>query len=212
MGHAVRIDDHQQLSPYATVLHQATTTRRFRTRHRFMKRGADRILPDFRNQQVSGSSPLAGSNTINNLQGFGEEEIAAVSALCGQIPSTGPQEPAPRGNHRDRPRATPPLSRLGGRCLPFDRVWPSPIFGRAPDVRRPPPCSPGTSRHCRSGGIPRLRGQHQRRAGGSVGTGQPTSRQHPASSLRSRQTAFAYGKQSGTTRQVVRQAAEPARR
>ena len=51
-----------------------------------------------RNQQVSGSSPLAGSIIINNLQGFGEEEIAAVSALCGQIPSTGPQEPASRGN------------------------------------------------------------------------------------------------------------------
>ena len=33
--------------------------------------------------------------------------------------------------HRERPRPTPPLSRLGGRSLPFDRVWPSPISSSA---------------------------------------------------------------------------------
>ena len=32
--------------------------------------------------------------------------------------------------HRERPRPTPLLS-LGGRCLPFDRVWPSPISSSA---------------------------------------------------------------------------------
>ena len=31
-----------------------------------------RPMLEFRNQQVSGSSPLAGSNRINNLQGFSE--------------------------------------------------------------------------------------------------------------------------------------------
>ena len=50
------------------------------------------------NQQVSGSSPLAGSNKINNLQSLAGSAIAAVSALCRQIPRIGPQEPAPRGN------------------------------------------------------------------------------------------------------------------
>ena len=32
---------------------------------------------------------------------------------------------------RERPRPTPPLSRPGGRCLLFDRVWPSPVFSSA---------------------------------------------------------------------------------
>ena len=51
-----------------------------------------------RNQQVSGSSPLAGSNRINNLQSLAGWAIVAVSALCRQITCTGPQEPALRGN------------------------------------------------------------------------------------------------------------------
>ena len=51
-----------------------------------------------RNQQVSGSSPLAGSNRINNLQSLAGSAIVAVSALCRQMPRTGPQEPAPRSN------------------------------------------------------------------------------------------------------------------
>ena len=129
-----------------------------------------------RNQQVSGSSPLAGSNRINNLQGFGwTGNFGCVGTMWANAPHITARAGVAR-QHRERPRATPPLSRLGGRCPPFDRVWPSPLFGRAPDVRRPPPpYSPGTSRHCRSGGIPRLRGQHQRRDGGSVGTGQRAS-------------------------------------
>ena len=91
--------------------------------------------------------------------------------------------------HRERPRPTPPLSRRGRRCLPFDRVWPSSVFSSAALRTYPSAAgrlSPGTSRQCRSGGIPRLRGQHQRPDGGSVATGQPAARQRPASSLPSR--------------------------
>ena len=83
-----------------------------------------------RNQQVSGSSPLAGSNRINNLQGF------SGTGDCGRVGTmwaNGPLRPARASTarqHRERPRPAPPLS-LGGRCLPFDRVWPSPISSSA---------------------------------------------------------------------------------
>ena len=42
-----------------------------------------------RNQQVSGSSPLAGSNRINNLQGSRFERRGRVSPWCHQPPGGG---------------------------------------------------------------------------------------------------------------------------
>ena len=51
--------------------------------------------------------------------------------------------------HRERPRATPPLSRRGRRCLPFDRVRPSPVSSSGA-LRTYPSAAgrfgPGTSR------------------------------------------------------------------
>ena len=102
-----------------------------------------------RNQQVSGSSPLAGSNRINNLKGLARSAIAAVSALCRHPPPHRPARTSVARQHRERPRPTPPLSRRGRRCLPFDRVRPSPVFSSA--ALRTYPCAaerfgPGTSR------------------------------------------------------------------
>ena len=69
-----------------------------------------------RNQQVSGSSPLAGSNKLNNLHG------SSAIGDCGRVGTmwaNGPLAPARASTarqHRAGPRPTPPLSRLGQRC------------------------------------------------------------------------------------------------
>ncbi len=135
-----------------------------------------------RNQQVSGSSPLSGSNRINNLQGFrGISTCDCVGTMWANRPLK-PARASTARQHRERPRPTPPLSRLGGRCLPFDNVWPSPS-SHWPRSRRTPSAairlSPGTSRHCRSGGIPRLRGNAARlhsQEAGTCSTASPTTR------------------------------------
>ncbi len=145
-------------------------------------------------QQVSGSSPLAGSNRINNLQGFrGISTCGCVGTMWANRPLK-PARASTARQHRERPRPTPPLSRLGGRCLPFDRVWPTPISSSATlqtyAVRRHT-AQPGTSRHCRSGGIPRLRGQHCETPFSRSGYVQHSVTNHPTAGCRYRPTRLA---------------------
>ena len=73
----------------------------------------------FRNQQVSGSSPLAGSNRLNDLQG------SSAIGDCGYVGTMWAIY------HPERPRPTPPLRRLGGRCLSSGRVRPLLAFSSA---------------------------------------------------------------------------------
>ena len=120
MGHAVRIDDHQQLSPYATVLHRATTTRRFRTRHRFMKRGADRILPDFviSRSAVRVRSPAPIESTT--YRGFKLEPATSVSPQCHERLDGGSMSTSPAGHGREgrSTQARSPAIAGGGRPSP----------------------------------------------------------------------------------------------
>ena len=96
--------------------------------------------------RVRSPAPIE-SITYSGLAG---QAIAAVSALCRQIARSSPQEPAPRGNVANGPRPTPPLSRLGWRCLPSTGSGRHPSPHR-PRSRRTPSAairlSPGTSRH-----------------------------------------------------------------
>ena len=97
------------------------------------------------------------------------------------------------------------MSRRGGRCLPFDRVWPSPIFSLAALqtyagrrhtaqswyqsalwLRRHPALARSTLRDSILTKRVVAARRHQPPDGGSVDTGQPASRQRPASSLPSR--------------------------
>ena len=67
-----------------------------------------------RNQQVSGSSPLAGSNRINNLQRFcGIGNCGYIGTMWANRPLK-PARASTARQHRERPGPTPPSSRLAG--------------------------------------------------------------------------------------------------
>ncbi len=96
-----------------------------------------------RNQQVSGSSPLAGSNRINNLQEFrGVSTCGCVGTMWANRPLK-PARASTARQHRERPRPTPPLRRPR-RAVPFFRPRQAVtrlLIGRAPDGRTHPPSS-----------------------------------------------------------------------
>ena len=143
-----------------------------------------------RNQQVSGSSPLAGSNRLNNLQGFsGIGNCGCVGTMWANRPlkaSSSPQEPAPRGNivnARDRRHRRAALAGVAALST-ASGLHPS---SHRPRSRRTPSAtlrlSPGTSRHCRSGGIPRLRGQRCETPCSRSGCVQHRVTNHPTTGL-----------------------------
>ena len=88
--------------------------------------------------------------------------------------------------HRERPRPTPPLSRLGGRC-PLSTASGRHPSSHRPRSRRTPSAairlSPGTSRHCGSGGIPCLRGQRCETPFSRSGYVQHSVTNHPTAGL-----------------------------
>ena len=142
-----------------------------------------------RNQQVSGSSPLAGSNRINNLQGLTGSAIAAVSALCRQMLRSSPQEPAPRGNivnARDDATVEPPWRALPpfrpGLAVTHLLIGPRPRRAPSAAIR----LSPGTSRNQSALSLrrhPRLRGQRCETPFSRSGCVQHSVTNHPTAGL-----------------------------